>query len=313
MGRLRPRIVSAVVVALVATGVTAATALGAQTNFTGSVSAGGTVSQTFSFAVSSPGQVSATMQWTTPSAVLTLAIVDPSGKQVALNSSNANPKTVTYNATITGTYKVRVKAKSGSSSYTGSATYPGVSVPQYAGQVGGGASGHAEIYPSGLTVGPDGTVYVADTGNDQVKAYAPTGAVLWTVGTRGSRTSATSATRVTSPTWTATSTSTTPATTVCRCWTPPRTPSPARGRSSSRRRWASRPGWTAPAQHHPGQRGHLERRAVFTPGGTFKCTINVPGLAGKAAQPRDAATDATATCTSLPTSTIGSSSSHPRR
>jgi DNA-binding beta-propeller fold protein YncE len=60
-------------------------------------------------------------------------------------------------------------------------------VPTYAGSVGGGTAGHASMYPSGVTVGPDGTVYVADTGNDQVKAYKPGGALAWAIGSRGTK------------------------------------------------------------------------------------------------------------------------------
>jgi DNA-binding beta-propeller fold protein YncE len=162
-------------------------AFGATAQLSGSVSAGGTPDTT-KITVTSPGTISATIQWSTPSAVLTLALVDPNLNTVKTDTSTNNPKTITWNATITGTYKVIVKAKSGSSSFTGSVSFPGVSVPTYAGQVGGGTAGHAEIYPSGLDVGPDGTVYVADTGNDQVKAYNAMGGVLWTRGSRGVRT-----------------------------------------------------------------------------------------------------------------------------
>ena len=57
--------------------------------------------------------------------------------------------------------------------------------PAYLSTIGG--PGHAEIYPGGVTVDSTGVVYVADTGNDQVKAYWPNGAVKWTVGVRGPR------------------------------------------------------------------------------------------------------------------------------
>jgi sugar lactone lactonase YvrE len=58
--------------------------------------------------------------------------------------------------------------------------------PAYVATIGLGAgSGHAEIYPGGVAVDASGNVYVADTGNDQIKAYWPNGAVHWTVGTRG--------------------------------------------------------------------------------------------------------------------------------
>lgn len=162
-------------------------ALGATSGFSGSVSAGGALYNK-SIPVSDSGTISATISWSTPSAVLTVAVVNPSGAQVAINSTNANPKTVTFNATDTGTYKIRVKAKSGSSDFTGSVTYPGISVPTFAAQLGGGTMGHATMYPSGLDVGPDGTIYVADTGNDQVAAYNQAGTQLWRKGLRGNRT-----------------------------------------------------------------------------------------------------------------------------
>ena len=163
-------------------------AMGASSNFSGTVTAGGTAVQNFKITVSSPGQITATMQWSTPSAQLRLLLVDPTGTQVAKNITTANPKSLTYTATLTGTYKVQVKATSGSSAFNGSVSYPGISVPSYAGQVGGGSAGRAEMYPSGVAVGPDGTVYIADTGNDQVAAYpAGGGPALWRVGTRGSK------------------------------------------------------------------------------------------------------------------------------
>ena len=160
--------------AMLAASLWVTSALGATSNFSGHVQAGGALYNK-SIPVSDSGTISATISWSTPSAVLTVAIVSPSGTQVAINSTNANPKTVTYNATVTGTYKIRVKAKSGSSDFTGSVTYPGISVPTFAAQIGGGTTGHATMYPSGLDVGPDGTIYVADTGNDQVAAYNQAG------------------------------------------------------------------------------------------------------------------------------------------
>ncbi len=56
--------------------------------------------------------------------------------------------------------------------------------PTYLQTIGG--PGHAAIYPSGVDVDPSGNVYVADTGNDQIKEYGPGGKLLWNVGVRGS-------------------------------------------------------------------------------------------------------------------------------
>jgi tripartite motif-containing protein 71 len=50
-----------------------------------------------------------------------------------------------------------------------------------------GGPGHAEMYPSGLDVDSTGNVYVADTGNDRVTKYSPSGTLIWSMGTRGGR------------------------------------------------------------------------------------------------------------------------------
>ena len=48
-------------------------------------------------------------------------------------------------------------------------------------------SGHAEMYPSGLDMDDAGTIYVADTGDDQIQAYDASGALSWVVGSRGAK------------------------------------------------------------------------------------------------------------------------------
>lgn len=55
--------------------------------------------------------------------------------------------------------------------------------PTYLQTIGG--PGHAAIYASGVDVDASGNVYVADTGNDQIKKYGPGGKLLWNVGVRG--------------------------------------------------------------------------------------------------------------------------------
>jgi tripartite motif-containing protein 71 len=44
---------------------------------------------------------------------------------------------------------------------------------------------HAEMYPSGLEVAPNGDLIIADTGNNQVARYAPDGTQRWRIGTQG--------------------------------------------------------------------------------------------------------------------------------
>ena len=59
--------------------------------------------------------------------------------------------------------------------------------PRYVRSIGGGMSGHAEMYPSGLDMDDAGTIYVADTGDDQIQAYTASGTLSWVVGSRGSK------------------------------------------------------------------------------------------------------------------------------
>lgn len=57
--------------------------------------------------------------------------------------------------------------------------------PVHVGRIGGGARGHAEMYPSGLDTDRRGNVFVADTGDDQIQRYSPTGSLVWRRGARG--------------------------------------------------------------------------------------------------------------------------------
>lgn len=59
--------------------------------------------------------------------------------------------------------------------------------PTYVDTIGGGSRGHAEMYPSGLDTDRLGNVFVADTGDDQIQRYDPTGSLVWRRGTRGTK------------------------------------------------------------------------------------------------------------------------------
>ena len=59
-----------------------------------------------------------------------------------------------------------------------------------------GGPGHATMYASGMEIAPQGApnagdVIIADTGNNQVAEYTPTGNLIWRVGTEGTGASAT--------------------------------------------------------------------------------------------------------------------------
>lgn len=157
-------------------------------SYQGSLDASGTSWRAYPIDVASAGTISATLSWAPTSANLNLYLKNPSGTQVAsATSTTANPETITYNATATGTYSMGVKAKSGAADYTLTVDYAGSALvrPTYVDSIGGGAAGHAEMYPSGLDLDGSGNVYIADTGDDQVERYAADGVIDWVVGTRG--------------------------------------------------------------------------------------------------------------------------------
>ena len=60
---------------------------------------------------------------------------------------------------------------------------PDGTVPEILGTSGG--SGHAGMYPSGMEIAPDGSVVVANTGDDAVQKYSADGTLLWRVGEDG--------------------------------------------------------------------------------------------------------------------------------
>ncbi len=184
--------IAAVVSAVLAIGITIGPATASTTTFSGSVDATGTASRKHAFSVPSAGPIVASLEWSDAAANLNLFLVDPSGVQVAVaTSKTAEPETISYDAAATGTWKLRVKAASGSSSYTLTVDVPSstaaVASATYERTIGGGTAGHAEMYPSGIDVDGSGNLYVADTGDDHVQAYNAAGTLMWQVGSRGSK------------------------------------------------------------------------------------------------------------------------------
>lgn len=90
--------------------------------FTGSVSSSGTASTYFYLDVTDPGTVSLNLSWSA-TADLDMYLYNPSGTEVARAYTTSNPENISYNATTTGRYKVKVTAYSGSTSFLLSATH----------------------------------------------------------------------------------------------------------------------------------------------------------------------------------------------
>src|SRR5262245_55886038 len=126
----------AVLVAAFALVPAAASASTASETDTGHVDAAGTISQTWSINVSDTSvPIQASLTWTTATANLNLFLTAPgSTTPAAQTSGSAQPKQLSYAPTVTGTYKVRVKATTGASDYSLSLSY---------GQTSGGGTGLA--------------------------------------------------------------------------------------------------------------------------------------------------------------------------
>ena len=101
--------------------------------FTGSVDAGGTVTRVHTFTVTELGTISATLDWSTASADLSLFLKNPSGVIVATSASSRKPESITYDATVTGSWKINVKARTGASSYTATVDHSNAPEPPPAG------------------------------------------------------------------------------------------------------------------------------------------------------------------------------------
>jgi hypothetical protein len=104
----------------------ALTAAGTSGTFTGSVDASGTSFRGHTISVEQAGTIRAVLDWGTSGANLNLMLFDPSGVVVTgAYSTSKRPETITYEAAVDGTWRLGVKAKSGSSAYSLSVEYPG--------------------------------------------------------------------------------------------------------------------------------------------------------------------------------------------
>jgi len=91
--------------------------------YTGRLDASGTSWVTHEFVVSSPGLLTATLDWISASADLNLFLRDPSGKTVAFsNEGTTRPERVRLEARTLGTYQLGIKSRTGSTAYTLNAT-----------------------------------------------------------------------------------------------------------------------------------------------------------------------------------------------
>ncbi|AZR74573.1 hypothetical protein BBF96_14960 [Anoxybacter fermentans] len=91
--------------------------------FTGYVSSSGDADEYFYIDVTAPGTIGLTLSWNS-SDDLDMYLYDPSGNQVARAYTLNNPEVISYDATITGRYMIRVNAYSGSEEYLLEVSHP---------------------------------------------------------------------------------------------------------------------------------------------------------------------------------------------
>ena len=154
--------------------------------FTGSVAAGGVSWKQHLFDVVDAGQIQATLDWDDPAANLNLFLyrknADNTWTEVAkTTSTTARPEQITYPSGTVGTWKVGIKAVSGSTAYSVSVTHspnstpPPASIASYSETF--GFNGPAGNYAYGGDWDPSrNTILWGDYWNYRVKRYTIGGA-----------------------------------------------------------------------------------------------------------------------------------------
>ena len=159
--------------------------------YTGRVDAAGVAWSPNTYTLDAPATITGHLDWTDATAALSLILKDPTGKVVAASAQkDAKPEEIVFPATKTGNYIFGVKAVMGASDFVLDVSKgapapppPAASTLTYSGTIGGPA--HAQMYTSGIDVDAAGNLYIADTGNDEVASFTPSGQLRWRVGTRG--------------------------------------------------------------------------------------------------------------------------------
>jgi DNA-binding beta-propeller fold protein YncE len=150
--------------------------------FSGTLNASGTSFAGHKFSVADTGSIQVTLDWDQAAANLNLFLYDPSGALVASALGTSKPETITHQAAVTGQWRVGVKAKTGSATYTATVVHsPGTAPPpattvSFASQY--GYSGPAGIYPYGLDWDPaSNTIVAADVWNYRVQRFTVGGQI----------------------------------------------------------------------------------------------------------------------------------------
>jgi hypothetical protein len=142
--------------------------------FTGTVSSTGTAFKSHTFNVPQAGTLTLTLDWDTPATDLNEFLYDPTGATVATSAGpNKKPEVISFQAKTAGTWKVGVKAVSGSANYTVTVDQapPAPTVPTYSRDL--GVPKTADVSPVDMVKDSHGNWWVIDEGQACVKEYAP--------------------------------------------------------------------------------------------------------------------------------------------
>ena len=145
--------------------------------FNGSLSSTGTKFAQHQIVLSRAGTISATLDWSTTSAKLSLSLRKPDGTVAA--ATGTRPKFVTFEAPAAGTYKLNVSASSGASPYSLAVSYPKATatgaLASYDASY--GFSGPAGLYAYGLDWDrTTDTILTGDYWNYRIKRFTTAGA-----------------------------------------------------------------------------------------------------------------------------------------
>ena len=150
--------------------------------FTGTLSSSGTSWAAHKFDVQSTGAIDVVLDWDA-TADLNLFLYNPSGTQVVSALGTATkPESITFNATVTGQWKIGIKAKSGTANYSATVTHsPGSTPPppttiSFASQL--GYSGPAGLYAYGVDWDQfSNSIVVGDVWNYRVHRFTSGGQI----------------------------------------------------------------------------------------------------------------------------------------
>lgn len=138
------------------------------------------------FPLTGDGRLDAEVRWSGDGTV-GMSVISPTDQRQAAKGTKKGAAELSVRDAVAGIWQVALRSDASVANYV--VTLHDKTTPVDTGAVAFartiGKTARAEMYPSGLDVDDAGTVYLADTGNDQVAAYGPDGKMMWRTGSYG--------------------------------------------------------------------------------------------------------------------------------